>query len=422
MEDASSILSGAETDISTAQSGSGGERRRILIAAPEWYPASRSGFARVATDTARLLAGLGHQVTVVTARDRSLPRRSIDGNLTLLSLLPRRPVPATAGDVVALALFARRHRSRFDVLLGHGPTATLGLELGAGSRPVAYCYHSPHAEELSVLAAGLNSRLGRIRARLLSHISGWIEGIAVRRARRILVLSDFVAGKLAALYEPEPDRVRKVGGGVDVQRFNPGDGRAAARQRLGLDASSTLLFTVRRLEPRMGLENLILSLGLIAELERPQLAIAGTGPLAERLSSVASEHGLAAHVRLLGRVSDDDLADWYRAANLFVLPTVALEGFGMVTAEALASGTLVVGTPVGATPELLEPLDSGLIAKGIDPAALAEAILYGLATSSAELEQRTRDYAVSAFDWRLVIQTWEGALLELCSDTPPTPT
>ena len=73
-------------------------------------------------------------------------------------------------------------------------------------------------------------------------------------------------------------------------------------------------------------------------------------------------------------MEESELRDWYRAADLVVLPTVAYEGFGMVTAEALATGTPVVGTPVGATPELLEPLDPRLVAAGSDPDALAAAI------------------------------------------------
>ena len=80
------------------------------------------------------------------------------------------------------------------------------------------------------------------------------------------------------------------------------------------------------------------------------------------------------HVRLIGFVPEDRLADYYRAAELFVLPTVALEGFGLVTVEALACGTPVLGTPVGATPEILEALDRRLVLPGTTPETLAGGI------------------------------------------------
>jgi glycosyltransferase involved in cell wall biosynthesis len=117
-------------------------------------------------------------------------------------------------------------------------------------------------------------------------------------------------------------------------------------------------------------------------------------------------------VRLVGRVSDEELRDWHRAADLFVLPTVAYEGFGMVTAEALASGTPVVGTPIGATPELLTPLDPRLVTAGTEPAQLADAVRSGLAASTPAFRARCREYAESRFGWDAAVVEWERALAE----------
>ena len=118
-------------------------------------------------------------------------------------------------------------------------------------------------------------------------------------------------------------------------------------------------------------------------------------------------------MRFVGRVAEDALPDWYRAADLFVLPTVAYEGFGMATVEALASGTPVVGTPAGATPELLEPLDPRLVAAGSDPDSLAVAIRDALAFIDDDFRDRCRDYAVARFGWDRVTRTWEEELVVL---------
>jgi glycosyltransferase involved in cell wall biosynthesis len=114
----------------------------------------------------------------------------------------------------------------------------------------------------------------------------------------------------------------------------------------------------------------------------------------------------------VGRVAEAELLDWYRTADLFVLPTVAYEGFGMVTVEALASGTPAVGTPVGATPELLEPLDQRLVARGSDADSLAAAIRQALAFIDADFRTRCREYALARFDWNRVTRVWEDALTE----------
>jgi glycosyltransferase involved in cell wall biosynthesis len=84
----------------------------------------------------------------------------------------------------------------------------------------------------------------------------------------------------------------------------------------------------------------------------------------------------------------------------------------MVTVEALASGTPVVGTSAGATPELLGPLDPRLLARGSGAAALAPAIREALAVIDDEFRARCRDYALARFAWDRVIAGWEDALEE----------
>ena len=85
----------------------------------------------------------------------------------------------------------------------------------------------------------------------------------------------------------------------------------------------------------------------------------------------------------------------------------------MATVEALASGTPVVGTPAGATPELLEPLDSRLVARGSDADSLAAAIADALAFVDDDFRKRCREYAVARFSWDHVTRAWEEELAAL---------
>jgi glycosyltransferase involved in cell wall biosynthesis len=100
-----------------------------------------------------------------------------------------------------------------------------------------------------------------------------------------------------------------------------------------------LLLSVRRLVPRMGLADLIEAVRRLREGgTRARAAIAGEGPERAALERAVRTAGLQDEVRLLGRVPDQSLPALYRAATAFVLPTRSLEGFGLATAEALASG------------------------------------------------------------------------------------
>jgi glycosyltransferase involved in cell wall biosynthesis len=158
------------------------------------------------------------------------------------------------------------------------------------------------------------------------------------------------------------DRIRVVPGCVDVDRFDTGISRREARERLGLPQDRPLLFCLRRLVWRMGLENLIDAMFLVKrELPDVLLTIAGRGPLEATLRAHVEARGLENHVQLAGFVPDDMLPLWYAAADLSVVPTVALEGFGLTTIESLASGTPVLVTPVGGLPEAVAPLSPDLV-------------------------------------------------------------
>src|SRR5207247_2514537 len=147
--------------------------------------------------------------------------------------------------------------------------------------------------------------------------------------------------------------------------FVPRLERREARSRLGLAGEGPLLFTVRRLVPRMGLEPLLHAL---ARLPDARLVIGGSGWLRPRLEASASALGVASRVRFAGRIDDADLPVFYQAADLVVLPSVALEGFGLITLEALACGTPVVATAKSGATDVVAPLAPSWIAPDASPA------------------------------------------------------
>jgi glycosyltransferase involved in cell wall biosynthesis len=125
----------------------------------------------------------------------------------------------------------------------------------------------------------------------------------------------------------------------------------------------------------MGLENLLEAMTMLGEEQRNLLLlIGGEGQLRPRLEELIRSRGLQDSVQLLGFVPEDQLAKYYQASDLVVLPTLQLEGFGLVTVEALACGTPVVGTPVGAIPEVLSTVDPLLVTEGTDGLSLAKTL------------------------------------------------
>lgn len=215
---------------------------------------------------------------------------------------------------------------------------------------------------------------GTLKAQLKRRLRCRIERQNLAGSARVLTLSRCFQSLAAQDYGVTLAQSALIPGGADTQRFVPSS-KTAARAALGLPANGPLLLSIRRLAPRMGLDTLIHAMpAVLRACPGTRLFIGGKGPEQERLCSLIQTLSLQDSVRLLGFIPDSQLAAYYQAADLFVLPTLALEGFGLVTTESLSCGTPVLGTPVGATPELLAPLDPRLIASSPDAPGLARSI------------------------------------------------
>jgi len=125
----------------------------------------------------------------------------------------------------------------------------------------------------------------------------------------------------------------------------------------------------------MGLHNLIAAIREIAQtLPEVLLLIAGKGTLRNELDERIRSGKLSPNIWLMGAVTDQVLPVLYRAADFSIVPSTDYEGFGLTLIESLASGTPVLGTPVGAIPEVLRPLSESLLLEDVSAQSLVEGI------------------------------------------------
>jgi glycosyltransferase involved in cell wall biosynthesis len=157
---------------------------------------------------------------------------------------------------------------------------------------------------------------------------------------------------------------------------------------------------------RVGLDALIdASVELRRRVPEALVLIAGAGPIGAELESRIASLGVGDTVRLIGFVPDELLPLAYRAADLSVVPTSTLEGFGLITVESLAAGTPCVVTPVGGLTDVVAPFAPQLVTAS--PSAteigntLADALLGVIPLPSAE---RCTAYARTNFDWPVVAE------------------
>ena len=146
-------------------------------------------------------------------------------------------------------------------------------------------------------------------------------------------------------------KIRVVPRGVDEQRFFPDD-RAAARARLGVPNHQNVLVWVGRMAPVKGLDVLLAAVADLAwDFPDAHLYLVGDGALRPALEADCRQRGLSGRVHFVGAVKHGALPDWYRAADVTVLPSRS-EGVPNVLRESLACGTPFVASAVGGIPEL----------------------------------------------------------------------
>ena len=245
--------------------------------------------------------------------------------------------------------------------------------------------------------------------------SGRVQGEIdiIRCADLILASTGEEAGLLGSLYGADSGRIEVLPPGVDHRVFSPGD-RAAARARLGLPGRRVLLF-VGRIQPLKGLD---LAVQALAEIDDAVLWAVG-GPSGadgpgelDRVRKLAADLGVADRVLMLPPRPHHELVDYYRAADVCLVPS-RTESFGLVALEAAACGTPVVAASVGGLRSIVSDGETGLLVEGRDPLEWATAMALLLDDHDLAHAMGARAAARSAcWSWGMTA----ARLRRLCSD------
>jgi D-inositol-3-phosphate glycosyltransferase len=255
------------------------------------------------------------------------------------------------------------------------------------------------------------------------------EASVVAAADRLVANTSEEARQLVTLYGADPWRVSTVAPGVDLSMFSPSSA-AAARRRLGLPADAVVLVFAGRIQPLKGPDVVLRAASSLLRLcpglaSRLVVAIVG-GPSGSevgapgRLSSLASALGIAGCVRFEPPCPQPELADWYRAADVVLVPSHS-ESFGLVALEAQACGTPVVAAAVGGLRTAVRDGVSGVLVEGHDPAVWAR-VLAGLLAAPArlvELARGAREHA-AAFSWPATAERLVGVYTGVMDEAAAT--
>jgi len=384
------------------------------------YPDDMGGSGRYLREICQGLSSRGHVVHVMTRQWKpdqpkeerwgavEIYRYTVDAQniiSTILSTIKNTKV-----------LFHRLAKeNKYDIINFHQPLAALGIINSKRLRNSAkvYTFHSPWHKEYEIKTESSRSLL-----------RGWhiqvrrkIEQAVLRKCSLAIVLSQYMENQLRETHEDLPIKVEQCPGGADIHTFRPSHDRFHVRSQLNLSRDKTLLLTVRGLTPRTGVKNLIKAMeGVISKNNNIHLIIGGGGILKKELEQLVKDLRLGDYVSFAGFIPEEKLVFYYQAADYFILPTKYLEGFGLVTTEALSCGLPVLATPVGGTMEILNHFDQDLLFEGTTPEAMAALILKYAQIKDAEwdaLSCRCRVFIENNYSWENSSEKTEKVFLSL---------
>jgi glycosyltransferase involved in cell wall biosynthesis len=224
----------------------------------------------------------------------------------------------------------------------------------------------------------------------------------------IITVSDDIA-KTLAMDGVDPRKMYVVRRGVDRALFSPGE-QNVSRRGLGIPEKLAILVCAGRLVPVKGHSHLLQACRLLAARRVPvRCYILGDGPLRNDLQNQIREMGLTGVVELKGGQTQAQLAEWYRAATMTVLPSLS-EGVPNVLMESISCGTPFVASDVGGIPEITDCRHDRLVPPSC-PVALADAIEWQLKIRHTKLPPRAFEPLALRAAARRLGQVLEGVQL-----------
>lgn len=365
---------------------------KVMIVAPHFHPRI-GGVETYTLNIATRLVALGWQVVIVTTGQPEGVDQTVAG-------LPvyRLPIALTVSNT-PVGLGWRRRLARIfdaerpDVINGHTPVPYLAdmAQRASGSVPFVLTYHNDLAKD---------ALLGKVAVEALQHT---LIDRTLRRATAIIATSDYYVRESRYLRGYE-SKISVVPPGVDLATFNPAVAVPAglAKRYAG---TRVILFvgSLNKSQRYKGLDHLIRAFGQMrAESHDLRLVVVGTGDGLDMYRGLAAAAGVAGHVDFAGYVGHDKLAQYYKLARVFAMPSTSrTEGFGLVYLEAGAVGTPVIGSAIGGVPYAVRDGETGLLVSPRDARDLRQALARVLDDDALarRLGETAAARARAEFDW-----------------------
>jgi glycosyltransferase involved in cell wall biosynthesis len=270
-------------------------------------------------------------------------------------------------------------------------------------------------DELKARAKGGEQLASDMLTSPLWQYMAWQERLVLRRAARVLAVSEETADRIRATVPSVASKLEVLSWPIDTRLFRPPDA-----QLLSQTDSSRTLITVGRLDdPRKNILNLLKAMPAVRKmLGDVRLKLVGPGGDAV----LATARGVPLDgVEVLGRLPNDVLIRELQAADLFVLPSLQ-EGLGLAVLEAMACGLPVMSTPSGGPEAHVRDGQTGFVTRGFSASELANAVIQALDDPAGlrAMGERAREIIVAECGREVVAARLRATLERVYPMSPAT--
>lgn len=256
-------------------------------------------------------------------------------------------------------------RNRIDIVHGQGGRAEFYARLAT-----KLTRRAKYVSTIAMPVEGFD--VGSLRKKVYTFLDHFTE----RFVDRFIVVSEALRNRMISQHGIPPEKVIKIYNGIEIECYTPDSGNKFRNKILneyGLDKDTILIGAIGRLVWQKGFEYLIRAIPTITkECPEVKFLIVGEGPLRKELVALSRELGVNEEVIFPGFRSD--IADILAAVDLLAVPSL-LEGFPMVTLEAMAMAKPIVATNIDGITEQMTDGVNGILVPPEDPVALATAVI-----------------------------------------------
>ncbi len=334
------------------------KKKKLKVVIAYQYLSFKGGIEEVIYNQSKLLKARGYDVELLTSEyAKNEPKLSRDG-VSIQRIPSLNFTYKYLGVPFAIPFLSLRNIKKIKKIIksadvvnvhGHPYLASFVYILISKllSKPVLLTQHNTNIES--------NSKLINTVYYIFDRTLGKFN---LANSNKVIAVSG-ETGKYVETLLSNKRKIEIIYNGVDTKRFVPTSSKNRLRKKFGIDTDKFVCITIRRLTFKNGIETFLRSAKL-CDSQKTLFLLGGTGPDKGKIEEFIKKNKIK-NVKMLGFVSDEDLASYYALSDVFILPSIQGEGFPMVVLEAFSSGIPVIATRSGGQVEIISDGATGYL-------------------------------------------------------------